>query len=307
MVNYTNGKIYKIISKNSNECYIGSTTDQLNKRFACHLSNYKMFNTKNIRYCKSIEIIKCGNPEIVLIENFPCNNEYELRTRELYFINNTENCINELTPIKNTPKINRFHYSKIYKIISAKCDKSYIGSTTQELNRRLQSHKNTFNRYCNGKTNYISSFEIIKHDDCQIILLEEFKCENVNELLLKEQEYISSNDCVNKNCSVRSKKQYRLDNTENIKKYTKEYRHKNREKIKEQKSEYDKKYREQNKEKITNYKKQYYDNNKEKILKRNKEIPKIRILCDCGKEISKKHFNEHIRSQKHIDKIKCKN
>ena len=49
----------------------------------------------------------------------------------------------------------------IYKIISDKTDKIYIGSTTQLLPIRLQQHFQSYYSYTTGNSNtYISSFEI---------------------------------------------------------------------------------------------------------------------------------------------------
>eukprot|EP01080_Neovahlkampfia_damariscottae_P012895 gene12895-7314_t len=41
MVNYQNGKIYKIINLTNEKCYIGSTTQKLSVRMAEHRSFYK--------------------------------------------------------------------------------------------------------------------------------------------------------------------------------------------------------------------------------------------------------------------------
>ena len=41
--NYQNGKIYKIIDKAYETCYIGSTIDTLNNRWTGHKKHYKEF------------------------------------------------------------------------------------------------------------------------------------------------------------------------------------------------------------------------------------------------------------------------
>ena len=82
----------------------------------------------------------------------------------------------------------------IYKIISDKTDKIYIGSTTQLLPVRLQQHLNSYHSYINGYSpTYISSFEIIKlGGNIQIILLESVSYNKLTklELLTREGEYI---------------------------------------------------------------------------------------------------------------------
>ena len=43
MVNYTNGKIYKIICLTTNDIYIGSTTKPLSTRLANHELNQSIY------------------------------------------------------------------------------------------------------------------------------------------------------------------------------------------------------------------------------------------------------------------------
>ena len=86
MSDYQQGKIYKITCKETWKVYIGSTVQSLYNRMRTH-------RCKN-NTCASREIIERGNYEVELIENFPCDTERELHTREQYWIDNTENTIN---------------------------------------------------------------------------------------------------------------------------------------------------------------------------------------------------------------------
>lgn len=100
MVNYSNGKIYKIVPTNGDDiCYIGSTTKQyLSQRMDSHRTKYKNWQKNNkIEKASSVELFeKYGveNCKIVLIENFPCNTKDELEKREGEYIK-TLNCINK--------------------------------------------------------------------------------------------------------------------------------------------------------------------------------------------------------------------
>jgi hypothetical protein len=89
MVNYQNGKIYKICSDNTDKVYIGSTcVKYLSQRLQAHLEKYKEYinlNRYNQKY-SSFEILECGDYRIELIENHPCNSKDELHKREGYFI-----------------------------------------------------------------------------------------------------------------------------------------------------------------------------------------------------------------------------
>ena len=67
MNGYENGKIYKLVDKNDNIIYIGSTKKTLKERWGKHHLN-------------------CDQNKIVLIENYPCDSRDELRIYEQKFI-----------------------------------------------------------------------------------------------------------------------------------------------------------------------------------------------------------------------------
>ncbi len=78
MPNYANGKIYTIRFHNSNEIYIGSTTQSLAVRFGGHKRNKSsLFNLINNKYNGNWE--ECYYE---LYENFSCNNKEELCKKE---------------------------------------------------------------------------------------------------------------------------------------------------------------------------------------------------------------------------------
>jgi hypothetical protein len=87
--------------------------------------------------------------------------------------------------------MNKFQEGKIYVIKSPSTSNIYIGATTQPLNTRFSEHKCHYKRYIAGLRNYTNSYDIIKLDDAFIELLEEYKCNNKQELLDKEKDYIT--------------------------------------------------------------------------------------------------------------------
>ncbi len=129
---------------------------------------------------------------------------------------------------------NKYHGGKIYTLRSPSTDKIYIGSTIQPLYKRKSEH---FVR----KTNDIS-----KLDDFYIELLEDFKCENKDQLNKREGELIRlhSDKCVNKVIAGRSRKDYKIDNKDAIKEWNKTYQESYQKTNKEKIKEYQKKYRE---------------------------------------------------------------
>jgi len=114
---------------------------------------------------------------------------------------------------------------KIYKIVNDENDDVYYGSTTQPLSKRLGDHKGDYKRYVNGKSHFITSFNILKYDSCKIILVETFPCNSKYELEARERYYIENYKCVNKIkpsnkiSSYKTGKIYKLVNDENDDEY----------------------------------------------------------------------------------------
>jgi hypothetical protein len=109
---------------------------------------------------------------------------------------------------------NKYHGGKIYTLRSHLTDKIYIGSTCQSLSRRKVLHKS-------AKSN-----EIAKLDDFYIELLENFKCENKEQLRKREGELIRENKdkCVNIRIDGRTPKESCKNWENNNKEHRKEYK-----------------------------------------------------------------------------------
>ena len=149
---------------------------------------------------------------------------------------------------------------QIYAIRSHQTEDIYIGSTTQPLYKRLYTHKKNYKSFLNGKYPYVSSYEIIKYDDCYIELYELCPCNSKQELEKREGEIIRSIECVNKYVAGRTHKQHYEENKEKRLQQCKEYYDKNKEKILQQRKE----RRERNREEIKQYYKEYREKNKDK-------------------------------------------
>lgn len=174
--------------------------------------------------------------------------------------------------------LNKYSRGKIYKIVSNQTDKIYIGSTIEKnLNNRFWDHKSQFRRFKNGKGNYVTSFDILEYGDAKVILLENYPCENKNDLHLRERYHIDSNDCVNKAIPGRGHKES-----------LKAYHTKNKKVI----SEYQKEYRKVNKDVISARKKAYYQTN---LVKRLQSLPISDRIVAYEKQI--------IREKKYADRL----
>jgi hypothetical protein len=79
-------KIYKITNDYNDDVYIGSTCDELVKRFSKHKGDSNDPNKQNRPFYKLVNEIGFNRFRIELIENYPCEDIYQLRQREGYYI-----------------------------------------------------------------------------------------------------------------------------------------------------------------------------------------------------------------------------
>ena len=118
MVNYQDGKIYKIVDNTNGNVYIGSTCKKyLSSRLACHVLDYKKSLVSKY-YMTSFDIIKNGNYDIVLIEKYPCEDKEDLHKRERFYIESI-NCVNKNIPTR-IPKEYRNDNKEKIKLQKAK-------------------------------------------------------------------------------------------------------------------------------------------------------------------------------------------
>ena len=152
---------------------------------------------------------------------------------------------------------------KIYGIRSYQTGDVYYGSTVSTLTKRLSQHKKDYKQWQRTGKKYITSFEIVKHGDAYIELVELFPCDFRSELEQREGQIIRLNDdAVNKIIAGRTQQQYRKDNIEQISAQKKQYRKDNSEHIKAR----DQQYRTDNSERISAQKRQFRKTVKAKLI-----------------------------------------
>ena len=151
-----------------------------------------------------------------------------------------------------------YQNGKIYRLISVS-GKQYVGSTTQNLAKRKAGHVNTYKAWLrnNKESCFTTSFTLLEEGEVEIVLIEEYPCQNKEQLQRRERYWIEMIDggCVNKYIPTRTYKEYYEANKQQLLEYHKQYREENKDQFKQ--------YREANKDKINEYHKQYYEQNKD--------------------------------------------
>ncbi len=182
--------------------------------------------------------------------------------------------------------------SKIYYIWSPSTEDIYIGSTTQDLKKRLANHNSKSKKRDEKKRYRISSNDICKYGDAEIELIEEYEHITKEELRIIENIYINNCDnAINKNKAHITKEEYETyhnkwyeEHKDDKKEYNKQYNKKNHELIKKHNDKNNKKYKE------NGYYNNYYQANKERLAQKQKEY--------------RKQKNEESRKNAHLNKIK---
>jgi hypothetical protein len=171
----------------------------------------------------------------------------------------------------------------------------------------MNAHKGNYIMFQTGTYQWVSSFEIIKHGDAIITLVENIPCNSKEELLRAERRYIEQTICVNKIKPITSPEErveynrqysnvYRQVNNQKITEYQKEYYLSNADKLKASvKENYEK-----NRNIRLQYASEYNRANAEKI----KERKRVVVVCDnCGCSIARWSLSNHKKSKKCLNHV----
>ena len=150
MVNYANGKIYRILCNITGKQYIGSTTRPLSERLNQHKQNYKRFLKGKYHFVSSFEVLENCDFVIILIENYECKNKEELFKRERFYIEQTE-CVNKQMPIRSRKeyyednkekiKLKNKKYYEVHKKELNLNNKKYYEDYKEELNIQQKEYR----------------------------------------------------------------------------------------------------------------------------------------------------------------------
>ena len=161
MPDYSKGKIYKILNNIDDEIYVGSTVETLSMRMGKH--RYDMKRQPHYKLYKHMHELGVENFYIELIENCPCNDIYELRAREGYFIR-------EIGTLNKQIAGRTFkEYLKQYREEHKEELKQYRENNKEYMNKYNENNKeNRKQRYENNKE-YINENITCNICGCQVI------------------------------------------------------------------------------------------------------------------------------------------
>ena len=143
MVNYENGKIYKLVNDELNLTYYGSSCNELRKRLNAHKSKAKD------KKCTSYKLFESGSVKIYLVEKFSCNDKMELNQRERFYIENNE-CVNKFIPCRTRKEWDENNKEKIllqckeYKEDNKEKIKEYQKEYKEDNKEKLKQYKKEY-------------------------------------------------------------------------------------------------------------------------------------------------------------------
>ena len=142
-------------------------------------------------------------------------------------------------------------------------DDEYIGSTIRPLSERMNQHRKEFKT---GRTRTTSCLIFQKHglENVKIELIEEFSCENVEQLHKREGEIQRERKSVNKKIAGRTKAEYYKENVEEIKHRRSQYYQDHIEEIRQQHRQYNQDHAEENRERCRQYRQDHAEELREK-------------------------------------------
>ena len=180
---------------------------------------------------------------------------------------------------------------RIYCIRNNINDDVYVGSSCQPLSKRMEKHRYDVRNHKKNSCLLYQKMNELGIENFYIELIEEYPCENVEQLRKREGEWIRKMATLNSQIAGRTTTEYVKD-------------------TKEQKKYYDKLYHQQNKEKRSSQAKERYEQDKERIKQKSndnyyKNIDKVKeyrqqcVECPCGGKFLILNRSRHLKSKHH--------
>lgn len=151
MVEYKNGKIYKVVNTKTHHIYIGSTTQSLSRRMACHRAFAK--RGTDTPFYSAMSNLGIDNFRIKLIERFACKSREDLISREYQIMSESQStgieiynsCVNGYMNEQTKAKMSRSHLGKVF---TPEHRKNLSRSNPKQQLGKFASYHNSFKRGC---------------------------------------------------------------------------------------------------------------------------------------------------------------
>lgn len=185
-VDYSKGKIYKIVDNTNGNIYIGSTSEPtLARRLSGHVRHYKQWLNGKYHFVTSFKVLENDDYEIILLESYPCKSKDELHARERFWTNQID-CVNKLKNQGMLIELGENKYYKQYRQNNKESVKEYQkqyrennkDSITKYKNHYYETNKDSIKEY--GKQYYKTNKKEIKNKMNQKIACECGRCYTLN-------------------------------------------------------------------------------------------------------------------------------
>ena len=229
-IDYSKTIIYKIVCKDLKikELYVGSSTN-FTKRKCAHKSSLNNPSCKNYNI-KIYEFIRNNggweNWDMILVENYPCNNDLEKRQRERHRYEELNSTLNTLNP---------YHNKEDYMT-------TYREEHKDEIREQRKGYMDKY--YENNKEDFLAQSQ-------------NYREENAEKVKEYQKQYYENT----REDRLEKVKEYYENNKEKVKEYKDQYYQTNKERLNQEK----KIYRDNNKEKNAECKRQWYLRKKENL------------------------------------------
>jgi hypothetical protein len=194
-------------------------------------------------------------------------------------------------------KPNKYANAKIYRIDLPYDKGTYVGSTCQlRLCMRKSSHVRDSRDVKRASYPLYAAINLLpdRWEGVSLHLIEAFPCNNKDELLAREGEWVKKLRNLNKQLPRRTLKEWRTDNREDLLCKKKMYYEGQKDQINEQKRTYNR----ENKAEIAAKRKLYRDANKDKIAAQKSAFASQPATCEfCQMTMRRSSLNNHIKRQ----------
>lgn len=167
-IDYSKAIIYKIVCNDLDvkDLYIGSTTHFTNRKalhkHACYNPNSKQYNYKLYSFIRDTG--GWDNWNMVLVEDYKCNNGNDLRTRERYWYEQLNGTLNKQVPNRSKKQYNQ-QYNQQHKEQIKEYNKQYNQQNKEQNKAKAET---PYTCICGStiRTDRKSKhFKTIKHKD----------------------------------------------------------------------------------------------------------------------------------------------